>query len=120
ERVRSVAADEYRRLRLLHGLWPRPDRIKVDVFAVKLGGVFGPDLLHGQHAFTQHLPSHRRSRPVILHLLAVPSAADAEEHATAGDEVGGRDLLREHNWIALDDETDARAELDRRRDRRRR
>src|SRR5438552_11081412 len=45
ERVRSVAADEHRRLRLLHGLWPRPDRIKVDVFAVKLGGVFGPDLL---------------------------------------------------------------------------
>jgi hypothetical protein len=48
---------------------------------------------------------------VVLHLLDVPAGAHAEQEAPAGDVVEGGDLLGGHDRIALDDEADARADL---------
>jgi hypothetical protein len=48
----------------------------------------------------------------MLHLLGVPAAADAEEHAAAREMVEARHLLGERDRIALDDQADAGADLE--------
>src|SRR6185369_15411542 len=48
-------------------------------------------------------------------LLPVPARADAEEEAAPAEVIEGGDLLREEEWIALRDQRDAGAELQRRR-----
>ena len=59
------------------------------------------------------------ARAVVLHLLRVPAAADAEEEAAVREVIEARHFLRRRDGIALDHEADAGAELELRRDRRR-
>ena len=56
---------------------------------------------------------------VVLHLLGVPAAADAEEEAAAREMIEAGDLLGERDRVALDHQADAGAEPQLRRDRRR-
>src|SRR5206468_551554 len=72
----------------------------------------GPDFLHGEHALAQEPPAALPLGVVMSHLLFVPAATDAKEHAAARQPVERRNLLRERDRIALDDEADAGAELE--------
>src|SRR5438445_4863286 len=111
ERGRPVAANDDGRVRLLQRLRIGPDLVEADKLAVKLGLALGPDLLHGEHALAEQSPARLPLRAVVLHLLGVPAAADAEEEATARQPVEGGDLLGRGDRVALDDEADAGAEL---------
>src|SRR5262249_35209438 len=116
----AVAAHVNGRMRLLHRLRPGPDRIEIDVLPVIFGLIVRPDLLHGQDALAHERKPRPRIGPVVLHLLAVPTPADAEDDSPARDEIETRNLLRERDRVPLDDEADAGAEkylLRRRRDR---
>ena len=100
-------------MRLLHGARPREDRLEVDLFAVVLGALVGPDRLHRLDAFAHQAEAAIEIRAVVLHLLAVPAAADPEQEATVRDAIEACHFLREGERIALDDERDAGAELQR-------
>ena len=102
-----VAAHEHRRMRLLDRLRPAPDRVEVDVLAVVGGLVLGPDRLHRLDPLAHQREAAVRIGPVVLHLLAVPTRADAEQEAPAGQSVDARDLLRRDDRVALDHEADA-------------
>src|SRR5439155_5223785 len=93
ERARPVAAEEHRRMRLLDGLRPRPERRKADQLALEARLVLGPDPLHGLDTLAEELPAGAEVGAVVLHLLGVPAASDAEQETPAGEEVEGRDLL---------------------------
>src|SRR6185503_16902301 len=67
QRVAALAAEEDRRVGLLRRLWPRPVRIEVDVGAVELGHVLGPDLLHRAHLLLELLEPCRELRSMVLH-----------------------------------------------------
>src|SRR5207247_2008204 len=83
ERARAVAAEQDGRVRLLHRLRPRPEGLEAHEVALEGRLVLGPDALHGEHALAQHAPALLEVGAVILHLLGVPPAADAEEDAPA-------------------------------------
>src|SRR5205814_2813005 len=95
------------------GLRPRPDRIEPHELAVERSGVLGPDLPHREHPLAQQAEARLEGRAVVFHLLGVPAAADAEEEAPAREEVEARDLLGQGDRIVLDDQADARADLER-------
>src|SRR5438067_2107334 len=86
-RARAVAAEQDGRVRLLHRLRPRPEGLEAHEVALEGRLVLGPDALHGEHALAQHAPALLEVGAVILHLLGVPPAADAEEDAPAREEV---------------------------------
>src|SRR5438094_4462336 len=113
ERARAVAAEQDGRVRLLHRLRPRPEGLEAHEVALEGRLVLGPDVLHGEHALAQHAPALLEVGAVVLHLLGVPPAADAEEDAPAREEVEARDLLGGGDRVALDEETDPRADLER-------
>ena len=85
---------------------------KLDVLAVVLGLVLGPDLLHRQHLLAQLAEPRLVLGAVVLHLLAVPAGADPEQEAAARERIEARHLLRQDDGVALDDETDAGAHLE--------
>src|SRR5208282_4386687 len=95
----------------LHGLRIRPDRVEVHELAVELGGFLGPDFADGEDFFLDDFPFPLCYRAVIFHLLDVPSAADSEHDAPAGDHVERSDFLCQRDRIALDNEAYARAQL---------
>ena len=94
-------------MRLLDRLRPAPDRVEVDVLAVVGGLVLGPDRLHRLDALAHQREAAVRIGAVVLHLLAVPTRADAEQEAPARQPVDARDLLRRDDRVALDHEADA-------------
>src|SRR6202022_757606 len=98
------AAENDRRGRLLHRLRPGHDRAEFDKLAAIFRLRVGPDRLHCFDLLA-HLPhARRKDRAVVLDLLLVPSATDAEQETSArhmierGDELGGLDR------VALDHE----------------
>src|SRR5438094_3572434 len=113
QRARALAAQQDGRVRLLHRLRPRPEGLEAHEAALEGRLVLGPDALHGEHALAQHAPALLEVGAVVLHLLGVPPAADAEEDAPAREEVEARDLLGGGDRVALDEETDSRADLER-------
>ena len=48
---------------------------------------------------------------MVGHLLSVPAPADAEDEAAVGNEVKAGDFLGRGNWVALNHQTDAGAQL---------
>src|SRR5207253_7131762 len=112
ERARAVAAEQDGRVRLLHRLRPRPEGLEAHEVALEGRFVLGPDALHGEHALAQHAPALLEVGAVVLHLLGVPPAADAEEDAPAREEVEARDLLGGGDRVALDEQADPRADLE--------
>src|SRR5207253_2296985 len=111
---------QHRRMRLLDRLRPRPEGREADQLALEARLLLGPDALHRLDALAEQLPAGAELRPVVLHLLGVPAATDAEQEAAAREEVERRDLLGGRDRVALDQEADARAELQPSRDRSRR
>ena len=101
-------------MRLLHRLGVRPELVEVDEFAVILGLVLRPDLLHRGDPLAEELPAAVELRPVMEHLLRVPPPADAEQHASTREMVEARHFLGEDDRIALDHQADPGAELERR------
>src|SRR3989441_4332230 len=84
ERRRPVATDDDGRVWLLDRLRVGPDLVEAHELAVELRLALGPDLLHGEHALAQDPPARLERGAVVLHLLGVPAAADAEEDSAAG------------------------------------
>src|SRR5207249_2548322 len=113
ERARAVAAEQDGRVGLLHRLRPRPEGREAHEVALERRLVLGPDALHGEHALAQHAPALLEVGAVVLHLLGVPPAADAEEDAPAREEVQAGDLLGGGDRVALDEQADPRADLER-------
>src|ERR1700730_18663288 len=106
------AADDDRRMRLLHRLGPGHHRWKTDHLAVKFRLVLGPDLLHRLDLLAHLLRAGLVNGAVVFHLFGIPAAADAEQEAALrhlierGDEVCGLDR------VALDHQTDGGAKLE--------
>ena len=108
--------DDDRRVRLLHRLRPRPRRLEVHELA---GERSPPPSVHSSlqaRIFSRTILRRRRVAldAVVLHLLVVPAVADAEQEAPVRQLVERRDLLRQPDRVALRDERDAGAELERR------
>ena len=76
-----------------------------------LGFVPRPDLLHRENPLAQEPEPRLEDRVVVFHLLRVPSGSDAEQKPSVREEIEARDRLRQGDGIVLDDETDARPEL---------
>src|SRR5262249_46141865 len=55
QRMLAFPAEQNGRMRLLLRLGIEPYGIEIDELAMKFGPVFGPQLLHGKHAFAQDL-----------------------------------------------------------------
>src|SRR5262249_6952680 len=72
----------------------------------------GPYALHLKYTLAQKPPAGAKLRPVFLHFLGVPAAADAEEEPPAREHVERRDLLRGGDRVALDEEADAAPDLE--------
>ena len=71
----------------------------------------GPTV-HGLEALAHQLEAGGEGGAVVFHLLGVPAAADAEQHAAVAEAVRGGDLLGGMDGVALHDQADAGAELD--------
>src|SRR5690348_7970780 len=111
-RPRKGAAEDHRRVRLLHRLRPGHHRVEVDDVAVVLGLRLSPDRLHRLDLLAHLLHPRREDGAVILDLLLVPAAADAEDEAAARHLVDRGDKLRCLDRVALDDEGDAGRDLE--------
>src|SRR4051794_16503749 len=107
------ASDEDGRVWLLRGFGPGPDGVEVDVPAVELGLVLRPDLAHRLHALIHDGPARRWLDAVVCDLFGDPSDADAEQHASIGEDVEARDGLRRRDRLALGHQTDAGSETER-------
>src|SRR5439155_23542318 len=70
-----------------------------------------PELLPREKPFAQEPEPRLEDGVVVLHLLRVPSGSDAEQKPSVREEIEARDRLRQGDGIVLDDETDARPEL---------
>src|SRR5204862_4150206 len=109
--VREHAADDDGRVRLLHRLRPGHHRAEIDDLAVIFRLVLGPDCLHCLVLLTHLLEARGVDGAMVFHLVLIPAAADPEQEPAAGYLVEGRDELGGLDRVALDDETDAGAEL---------
>ncbi len=98
------AADDDRRVRLLHRLGPGHNRVEVDELAVVFGLGFRPDLLHRLDALAHQLGAALEGGAVVLHLLGIPADADAEQEAALRHLVYRGHLLGGLDRIALVDQ----------------
>ena len=87
-----------------------PDRVEVDHLAVELGFILGPQGLHGQNVLAHLLEAGLVINAVIVHLLDVPAAADAEDETTARHQVETGDRIGGDDGVALWDQADAGAD----------
>ena len=94
-------------MRFLYRLRGTPNLVEVHELAVKLGLLFGPYFLHRQHPLPEHAPSLFEVGAMILHLLGVPAAADAEDESAAGEHVETGYLFCRNDRVTFDNETDA-------------
>src|SRR3954453_13841339 len=88
------AADEDRWVRSLRGLGPGPDGFEVDVAAVELGLVLGPDRADRLYALIHDRPACRRVDAVVGDLFGDPAHADTEQHAPVREGVEAGERLR--------------------------
>src|SRR3989454_3071178 len=101
EGLGRVSADDDRRMGRLRGPRPRLDAAKREEPTVILRLVLRPDREHRLEVLDRALPlvGERDAERVELG-LQVPDP-EAEDEAPAGDDVDARELLRQHQWIAL-------------------
>ncbi|HEX4529531.1 MAG TPA: hypothetical protein VIA11_08935 [Acidimicrobiia bacterium] len=96
-----VAADPDGRVRLLDGLRREGDAVEVDVGAVVLRFVAGPELDHRREVLVGHATALVERGPEHLELaLRVPDA-DRDADPASGEEVERRDRLREHHGVVV-------------------
>src|SRR5262245_62122254 len=100
-------------MRLLLRFGMEPDRIEIDELSVKFGLLLRPKLLHRQDALAQQFEARLIAGAVILHFFDVPAAADGENETAARKLVEARHRLGGDHGIALRDERNAGAELER-------
>src|ERR1700687_5808345 len=98
-------------MRLLRRLGPRPDLLEVYELSMILGLVLRPDFLHRRDLLAQLFPPGSEGRAVVLHLFNVPATADAEDETSVRQVVEAGYFLSGRDGVALDDQADARAEL---------
>src|SRR6516165_7431651 len=106
------AAENYRRMRLLHRLRPGHDRVELHKLAVIFRLCLGPDRLHRFDLLAHLLHTRPKDGAVVLDLLLVPAAANAEQKAPARNLVERRDKLGGLDRVALDHQTDAGREFE--------
>src|SRR5436309_10457941 len=106
-----VSADDDRRMGRLRGPRPRLDPAKREEPTVILRLVLRPDREHRLEVLDRALPlvSERDAERVELGLQEPDP--EAEDEAPAGDDVDARELLRQHQWIALRQDDDPGTEL---------
>src|SRR4029077_1579379 len=96
-----VAADPDGRVRLLDGLRREGNAVEVDVGAVVLPLVAGPELDHRREVLVGHATALVERGPEHLELaLRVPDA-DRDSDPASGEEVERRDRLREHHGVVV-------------------
>src|SRR6185295_19690339 len=93
EGLLAVPSDDDRRVRLLERLGIGPDLLESHEVALVARLALRPDRLHREDALAQQPPAALPRGAVVLHLLRVPAAADAEEHAAARQAVERGHLL---------------------------
>src|ERR1700722_7722957 len=83
--VRERAADQHRRMRLLHRLRPGLDRIEADKLTVVFRRRLGPYRPHRLDGFPGTFMSRFKHGAVVFDLLLVPAVTNAEQDPSAGD-----------------------------------
>jgi len=76
--LREAAADQDRRIGLLHRLGPGHHFRKIDHVAVTLSLGLGPDLLHRLDPLAHKLNAGLEHGAVVLHFILVPAAANTD------------------------------------------
>src|SRR5262245_6085493 len=111
EGLGRVSADCDRRMGRLGGPWPRLDAAKREELTMILWLVLRPDREHRLEVLYRALPlvGERDAQRVELGLQKPDP--DAEDQAPAGDNVDARELLRQHQGIALRQDDDPGTEL---------
>src|SRR5438105_14998006 len=109
--VRKGAADNDRRVGLLHRLRPGPHFHDPNDLAATFRLGLGPDLLHRLDLLAHLFKTGREDGAVALDLVLVPAAADAEQKPAARDVVDRGDELRGLDRVALNDEAHPGADL---------
>src|SRR6266436_4080127 len=85
---RAFAADPYWRMRLLHGLGFEDDTVELGPIAVEPRRLFGPELAKRPQIFVGHgTAGGKRGRHRSVELCLEPAGADADEEASAGEDV---------------------------------
>jgi hypothetical protein len=97
-----IAADVDGRMRLLYRLGPGENRVEVNMLAVELGLVLGPDLLERDQLFVRDRSAGPWIRAVVAHFFTAPACAHPEDHPAAGYQVQAGDLLGRVDHIPLD------------------
>ena len=78
EALGRIRGDVNRRMRTLRRLGPRKARGKRNVLPLKLGLLFGPELLHGFNPLAHELKARGKVGSMLTNFEWVPAAAYAE------------------------------------------
>ena len=112
EHILGIAAQEYRRMRLLYRLGIAFDRRKVEVLAVKLGFPLRPQLFHHQDGFPGLRPAVVKIAAHNFRFLAQPAGPHAQDKPPAGVQIQGGYDLGGQQGIAFRDQGNAGAQLE--------
>ena len=110
-----AAADDQRRVRVLHGLRERRAIDEVVVLALERDVLLGPEPVHDLDLLgevLEPLAQRRKREPEGLVLELVPAGAHPELDPAARDVVDGRDGVREQRRVAEGDRRDERPEAE--------
>src|SRR6266404_1746434 len=111
EGLGRVAADDDRRMGQLRGPRPRLDAAKREEPSMVLRLVLRPDREHRLEVLDRPLPLVGERDAERVELGLQEPDPEAEDEAPAGDDVDARELLRQHQWIALRQDDDPGTEL---------
>src|SRR6185436_11644874 len=111
EGLGRVSADDDRRMGRLRGPRPRLDAAKREEPTVVLRLVLRPDREHRLEVLDRPLSLVGERDAERVELGLQEPDPEAEDEAPAGDDVDARQLLRQHQWIALRQDDDPGTEL---------
>src|SRR5919198_866988 len=98
-------------MRLLGGFGKGSDEWKIEIPAMVLRLVMGPERLHDLNGFPCLRPAVLEVATHELGFLAQPARANAEQEAAAAKPIEAGDLFGQQQWVALGNQGNARAEF---------
>src|SRR5215470_10048431 len=111
QHILGVPANDNGRMRLLGGFGIGTDQGKIEILAMVLRLVIGPQRLHDLNGFPGLRPAVYEVTAHEFSFLTQPARANAEQEAAATKPIKAGDLLSQEEWIALGHQGNARAEF---------
>src|SRR5262245_35408020 len=106
-----MSPKDNRWMRLLGGFGIGADKWKIEILAVVLRLVMGPQRLHDLNGFPCLRPAMHEVTTHEFSFLPQPARAYTEQEATVAKPIKAGDLLGQEEWIALGNQGNARAEF---------